>query len=193
MNLAGGPIDERIILDPMTGTGGFAIEAATMGRNIIAVDMDMEMVEGTEKNLQWAIEIPKSTIQVIQGDATRLSQFIPEQFDKEVSGVVLDPPYGRNSHGTTSHYNLLESTLLSVHEICTRDANLVLILPIKPIKIDINNQLKDDSSIKLLHGEWNDFKKMLTTSGWNVKGKWGEHVHSSLSRLILHATISPQD
>ena len=193
VNLAGGPIDERIILDPMTGTGGFAIEAATMGRNIIAVDMDMEMVEGTEKNLQRAIEIPKSTIQVIQGDATRLSQCIPEQFDKEVSGVVLDPPYGRNSHGTTSHYNLLESTLLSVHEICTRDANLVLILPIKPIKIDINNQLKDDSSIKLLHGEWNDFKKMLTTSGWNVKGKWCEHVHSSLSRLILHATISPQD
>ena len=193
VNLAGGPIDERIILDPMTGTGGFAIEAATMGRNIIAVDMDMEMVEGTKKNLQWAIEIPKSPIQVIQGDATRLSQCIPEQFDKEVSGVVLDPPYGRNSHGTTSHYNLLESTLLSVHEICTRDANLVLILPIKPIKIDINNQLKDDSSIKLLHGEWNDFKKMLTTSGWNVKGKWCEHVHSSLSRLILHATISPQD
>ena len=193
VNLAGGPIDERIILDPMAGTGGFAIEAATMERNTIALDMEKEMVNGTIKNLEWALESPKSTIEVIQGDATKLSQYIPKKWHGRISGVVLDPPYGRNSHGTASHFELLKNTLLSINQVCSNDANLVLILPIKPIKIDYNNQLKDESSIKLLHGNWDDFKTILTTSGWNIKGKWSEHVHSSLSRLILHATIVPQD
>jgi len=192
VNLAGGPIDERIILDPMTGTGGFAIEAATMGRNIIAVDMEKEMVEGTIKNLEWSLENPKSTIEVIQGDATNLSQYIAKQWHGKISGIVLDPPYGRNSHGTISHYQLLESTLVSVRELCSKNSRLVLILPIKPIKIDLNNQINDDSLINLLHGDWKDFTTMLRTNGWEIKGKWGEHVHSSLSRLILHATIVPQ-
>ena len=192
VNLAGGPIDERIILDPMTGTGGFAIEAATMGRNIIAVDMEKEMVEGTIKNLEWSLENPKSTIEVIQGDATNLSKYIAKQWHGKISGIVLDPPYGRNSHGTISHYQLLESTLVSVRELCSKNSRLVLILPIKPIKIDLNNQINDDSLINLLHGDWKDFTTMLRTNGWEIKGKWGEHVHSSLSRLILHATIVPQ-
>ena len=193
VNLAGGPIDERIILDPMTGTGGFAIEAATMGRNIIAIDMEEEMVEGTIKNIDWALESPKSTIEVIKGDATKLPQHLPKKWAGKISGVVLDPPYGRNSHGSISHFELLESTLSSVCEVCSKDANLVLILPIKAIKIDNYNQLKDDSLIELLHGDWSGFTAMLANSGWDIKGLWSEHVHSSLSRLILHATIVPQD
>ena len=106
--------------------------------------------------------------------------------------MVLDPPYGRNSHGTISHFELLESTLSSVCEVCSKDANLVLILPIKAIKIDNYNQLKDDSLIELLHGDWGNFTVMIENSGWKIKGLWSEHVHSSLSRLILHATIVPQ-
>jgi len=193
VNLAGGPIDGRIILDPMTGTGGFAIEAATMGRNIIALDTEKEMVAGTSENLEWALNTPKSVVEIIQGDATQLSQYIPKQWNGKISGVVLDPPYGRNSHGTISHSELLKNTLKSVYEVCTEDANLVLILPIKPIKTEQNKQLIDESLIELLHGDWNDFTTMLRTSGWKIKGRWSEHVHSSLSRLILHATISPQD
>ena len=77
--------------------------------------------------------------------------------------------------------------------MCSKDANLVLILPIKAIKIDNYNQLKDDSLIELLHGDWGGFTAMIANSGWDIKGLWSEHVHSSLSRLILHATISPQD
>ena len=176
----------------MTGTGGFAIEAAIMGRNIIAVDMEKKMVDGTKKNLEWSLENPKSTIEVIQGDATNLSKYIAKQWHGKISGIVLDPPYGRNSHGTISHYQLLESTLVSVRELCSKNSRLVLILPIKPIKIDLNNQINDDSLINLLHGDWKDFTTMLRTNGWEIKGKWGEHVHSSLSRLILHATIVPQ-
>ena len=51
-----------------------------MGRNIIAVDMEKEMVEGTIKNLEWSLENPKSTIEVIQGDATNLSKYIAKQY-----------------------------------------------------------------------------------------------------------------
>ena len=53
------------------------------------------------------------------------------------------------------------------------------------------NLLDNIEAIKLLHGEWGEFKEMLTQSGWNIEGRWVEHVHSSLSRLILHASIVP--
>ena len=63
-----------------------------------------------------------------------------------------------------THFELLESTLSSVFEVCSKDANLVLILPIKAIKIDNYNQLKDDSLIELLHGDWRDFTAILENS-----------------------------
>ena len=57
VNLACGPIDEYAVLDPMTGTGGFAMEAITMGRNCIAIDMDNEMITGAKQNIEWALRI----------------------------------------------------------------------------------------------------------------------------------------
>ena len=56
VNLACGPIDEYAVLDPMTGTGGFAMEAITMGRNCIAIDMDNEMITGAKQNIEWALQ-----------------------------------------------------------------------------------------------------------------------------------------
>ena len=187
VNLAGGEIDENAILDPMTGTGGFAMEAITMGRNCLAIDMDEAMIFGAKQNIDWALQDNevKSNFQISVGDACNLVESIPKMWHGKISGVVLDPPYGRNSHGTHGHFELISNTIESARKIVSDNAKLVLIIPIKPNK--------DNEGLELLHGQWDTFKQMMASSGAEIIGKWQEHVHASLSRLILLASISPQD
>jgi len=187
VNLAGGPIDENAILDPMTGTGGFAMEAITMGRNCLAIDMDEDMILGAKQNIDWALQDNevKSNFQISVGDACNLVESIPKMWHGKISGVVLDPPYGRNSHGTHGHFELISNTIESARKIVSDNAKLVLIIPIKPNK--------DNEELELLHGKWDDFKQMMVSSGAEIINQWQEHVHASLSRLILLASISPQD
>lgn len=184
VNLACGPIDDQAVLDPMTGTGGFAMEAVVMGRNCLAVDMDELMVSGTTQNIAWAVEnnIVNADYQVIRGDACQLYQLIPEKWRNRISGVVLDPPYGRNSHGSQNHYDLIESTIMSCRMVVNGTARLVLIVPLKPTLSD---------EITLLHGNWADFSSMLNQAGVEIVNQWQEHVHGSLSRLILLTSIPP--
>ena len=187
VNLACGPIDEYAVLDPMTGTGGFAMEAITMGRNCIAIDMDNEMIDGAKQNIEWALQnsSAESEYQIMTGDACNLEDSIPTKWHGKISGVVLDPPYGRNSHGTHEHFELISNTIDSMRKVVSDEAKLVLIIPIKPDESDID--------IQLLHGDWNEFVSMMSHSGAKIIGHWPEHVHASLARLILLATIAPQD
>ena len=187
VNLACGPLDEYAVLDPMTGTGGFAMEAITMGRNCIAIDMDNEMITGAKQNIEWALQnsSAESDYQIMTGDACNLEDSIPTKWHGKISGVVLDPPYGRNSHGTHAHFELISNTIDSMRKVVSDEAKLVLIIPIKPDESDID--------IQLLHGDWNEFVSMMSHSGAKIIGHWHEHVHASLARLILLATIAPQD
>ena len=187
VNLACGPIDEYAVLDPMTGTGGFAMEAITMGRNCIAIDMDNEMITGAKQNIEWALEnsSAESEYQIMIGDACNLEDSIPTKWHGKISGVVLDPPYERNSHGTHAHFELISNTIDSMRKVVSDEAKLVLIIPIKPDESDID--------IQLMHGDWNEFVSMMSHSGAKIIGHWHEHVHASLARLILLATIAPQD
>ena len=186
VNLACGPIDERAVLDPMTGTGGFAVEAVMMGRRCIAVDMNQEMVDGTTENIVWALQgkTAKNDYHVLTGDACELPKTIDDSWHGQISGIVLDPPYGRNSHGSQSHYDLISKTLQSARAIISDDAKLVLIVPIIPDK-------NDTGEIELLHGQWDELNQLLSDCGATMIGQWKEHVHGSLSRLILLASIAP--
>ena len=188
VNLACGPIDEQAVLDPMTGTGGFAVEAVMMGRKCIAVDMNQAMVEGTKQNIAWALQgqSAKRDYQVVTGDACQLSETIEGSWHGQISGIVLDPPYGRNSHGSLSHYDLIGKTLQSARMVIGNNAKLVLIVPIIPDK-------NATGEIELLHGQWDELKQLLNDCGTTVTGQWKEHVHGSLSRLILLASIAPLD
>ncbi len=163
------------------------MEAITMGRNCLAIDMDEDMILGAKQNIDWALQDNdvKSNFQISVGDACNLVESIPKMWHGKVSGVVLDPPYGRNSHGTHGHFELISNTIESARKIVSDNAKLVLIIPIKPNK--------DNEELELLHGEWNDFKQMMNSSGAEIINQWQEHVHASLSRLILLASISPQD
>ena len=187
VNLACGPIDEYAVLDPMTGTGGFAMEAVTMGRNCIAIDMDKAMIAGAKHNVEWALQnnSTESEYHIMTGDACNLEDSIPSKWHGKISGVVLDPPYGRNSHGTREHFDLISNTIISMRKVVAQKAKLVLIIPIKPNK--------SDNDIQLLHGNWDEFVSVMSRSGAQITGHWPEHVHASLTRLILLASIAPQD
>jgi len=188
VNLACGPIDTQAVLDPMTGTGGFAVEAVMMGRRCVAIDMNQAMVDGTTQNIAWALQgqSAENDYQVITGDACELSETLEESWHGQISGIVLDPPYGRNSHGSQNHYDLIGKTLQSARMVIGNNAKLVLIVPIIPDK-------DDTGEIELLHGHWEELKQLLSDCGSTINGQWKEHVHGSLSRLILLVSIAPLD
>ena len=70
--------------------------------------------------------------------------------------------------------------------IIGNDAKLVLIVPIIPNK-------DETDEIELLHGNWGKLKQLLSDCGSTITGQWKEHVHGSLSRLILLVSIAPLD
>lgn len=196
VNLAGGPYQQGPIIDVMSGTGGFIIEAAASGRQALGIDLDPQMVAGANQNLEWLIKQQnktKSSAKIIRGDATKIEDCIDQSWIGQVKGFVLDPPYGRNSQGSLGHDELLEKTLTSAHKVASNDANLVLIIPIDFMPAQINSSLPINSQVKLLHGDWASLQNLLNNSGWGVKGRWVEHVHGSLSRLVIHAKYVLQD
>ena len=194
VNLAAGPIGNGPVIDAMTGTGGFIMEAAATNRQALGLDLNSQMVEGANQNLNWLIEqqnITKSSAKIVRGDATNIAASIDKSWIGQVKGFVLDPPYGRNSQGSLDHEELLTKTLTSAHQVASIEANLVLIVPINSIPSQINTSLEDNSPIELLHGEWKSLQQLMKLSGWQIKNRWVEHVHGSLSRLVIHAEYVP--
>ena len=195
VNLASGPVGDGATIDVMTGTGGFLIEAALSNRIAVGLDLDPMMVEGTIQNLQWALNAEGKTehnAMVFAGDATNLKGALSE-LEAPACGFVLDPPYGRNSQGSLEPMTLLERVLISAHEVAQAGAGLVLILPIHPMGEHPDEPVPNGAGINLLHGDWQGIERALNNAHWSIQNQWIEHVHASLSRLILHATVAPQD
>ncbi len=188
VNLACGPLSAGACIDPMTGTGGFTIEAILSGRSAIGIDLDEEMIQGAKKNLEWA---GSQLNPFIQGDATEIKGSLPNVETMPFAGVVLDPPYGRNSQGSMDHHALLQKTLESVREVV--DGGLVLILPSEPRSDLLESPLEMDELPSLKHYTWKAIEKMLVESGWHYQKAWYVSVHGSLGRVIIFATTAPQD
>jgi hypothetical protein len=87
---------------------------------------------------------------------------------------------------------LIEAVLLSSRKIASQKAGLVLILPMHPFGEFPDEPLKKEAEFELLHGEWSEIEETFSKTGWRINNRWVEHVHASLGRLILHATIVPQ-
>ena len=188
VNLAGGPLQKGAILDPMTGTGGFAIEAALSGRDVVALDLDAEMIVGAKSNLEWS----GSTANVFfQGDATNVKASIPTDGPQAFSGIVLDPPYGRNSQGSLDHQELLKQTLLSCSKV-VEDGSLVLILPSEARELCLENTLAAEERPQLIHFQWPELERLLLDCNWKYESAWYVFVHGSLGRVVIYASIVPQ-
>ena len=191
VNLASGPLQKGVTLDLMTGTGGFVLEAAVSGREAYGIDLDSEMIEGAQRNLDWAA--PATNASLLLGDATRLPDVLPADAIHRISGFVLDPPYGRNSQGTLEPTALIRAVLESAHSVAGENAHFVLIVPIHPFGEHADEPLPPQAKVELLHGEWSVLEACFEQAGWRLLGRWVEHVHASLGRLILHAVIVPRD
>ena len=189
VNLASGPLQKGATLDPMTGTGGFAIEAALSGRDVIALDLDTEMIAGAKKNLEWS----GSTASVFfRGDATDVKASIPIDGPQLFSGIVLDPPYGRNSQGSLEHEELLRQTLRSCSTV-VEDGSLVLILPSEARELCLDNALRPEQRPQLIHFEWSELEHLLLDCNWKYEDAWYVFVHGSLGRVVIYASSVPQD
>ena len=191
VNLASGPLQKGVTLDLMTGTGGFVLEAAVSGREAYGIDLDSEMIEGAQRNLDWAAPATNASLHL--GDATRLPDVLPADAIHRISGFVLDPPYGRNSQGTLEPTALIRAVLESAHSVAGENAHFVLIVPIHPFGEHADEPLPPQAKVELLHGEWSELEACFEQAGWRLLGRWVEHVHASLGRLILHAVIVPRD
>ncbi len=187
VNLACGPLTNGVCLDPMTGTGGFTIEAIVSGRNAIGMDLDEEMIQGAKMNLEWA---GSELNPFVLGDATNIKATLPDGIDT-FSGVVLDPPYGRNSQGSMNHNDLLQNTLLSARDVV--HGGLTLILPSEPRSELLTRSLQYNERPELKHYAWEHLEKILDDTGWHYQNAWYVSVHGSLGRVIVYATTVPQD
>ena len=192
VNVATGPVDAGPVVDPMTGTGGFLIEAALSNRPSLGIDLNSEMAHGAEANLVWACDGPVDHARVVRGDATRLADLLPEAWHGAVAGFVLDPPYGRNSHGNMESLSLLEACLRSARGVAAPTAGFVLILPVHPIQPHPETAVPLNTEFSLLHGDWEGVRMLIEATGWTLQSAHVERVHRSLSRLILHARCAPQ-
>ena len=189
VNLASGPLQKGATLDPMTGTGGFAIEAALSGRDVVALDLDEEMIAGAKENLEWS---GSSASVFFQGDATDVKASIPNDAHQSFSGVVLDPPYGRNSQGSLDHEELLKQTLHSCSTVVA-DGSLVLILPSEPRELSLETTLPSNQRPELIHFAWSKLERLLLQSNWKYEDAWYVFVHGSLGRVVIYASSVPQD
>ena len=188
VNLAAGPRSSGPVVDPMTGTGGFLIEASLSGRSVVGIDIHSEMVQGARANLAWAHDgdTPESA-EVVRGDATRIGDAVTGDWHGKIAGFVLDPPYGRNSHGTETADALLRACLVSANDVASPSAGFVLILPMHPPEQHTTSSLPFDQPFKLLNGTWENVMRVIHETGWVLRSVHAERVHRSLARLVVHA------
>ncbi len=157
VNIAAG-IDDGVVIDPMCGTGGFLIEAGLSGRHSIGIDIDPEMVNGAKENLQWA----NVEGEVFVGDAANYC------FPKKISGIVIDPPYGRNSQPSENRVFAKILSHITTNSACK---SLVIVLPNSSGIEDLDEDI--DCGIEI--------------PGFDVKSCLGIPIHKSLCRKVIIA------
>ena len=78
------------LLDPFCGTGGLLIEAGLCGVGVYGLDIQKDMVKGSQENLE---EYGILSHDIRQGDIAELGEVFEQSFD----AVVTDLPYGKAS------------------------------------------------------------------------------------------------
>ena len=161
VNLACGDRDGTFI-DPMCGTGGFLIESAVTGRDTFGFDIEGKMVAGSKQNLShFGLKA-----EVVKGDVTT------HLIEKQIAGIAVDPPYGRNSHGSSDKEILMLAMLSNLRSQVKDQTGLVMIIPV----IDGVAEMPP-----------------LALCDWNIEAEFEIPVHGSLARKLILARASPRD
>ena len=156
-NVAGAGPGTRL-LDPMCGTGGILVEAGLADADVVGVDAQRKMVEGSRENLHYYLgdgadgAAETGDFDVVRGDATRLP-FADGSFD----AAVFDAPYGRQSKiEGVSLEDLVGDALAEVRRVAGR----AVLVGDRP---------------------WND---AAAAAGWDVESRFDRRVHRSLTRYV---------
>ncbi len=114
-----------LYLDPFCGTGGFAVEALSIGLRALCGDADRVMAEGGLRNLRFYEKIFHPLYEYYQADAAHT----PLRGEL-VDGIGTDPPYGRST--TTKGMRvreILEGFLASAPEVVKKKGYIVYASP----------------------------------------------------------------
>ncbi len=162
------------IVDPFCGTGGIAIEASNIGIEVLASDLDGEMVEGTRKNLEWANGEGQFTVAQQSADSiyTRWGE-------RPGCALVFDPPYGRNAWTSDDSLDILSGALNSASKMLAK--SICTMLPASPNSLD--GPISSD--LEVMGRTWKEVISTFLSNGWSVKSQYPVRVHKSLSRLVL--------
>ena len=116
-----GVTEGDLVLDPFCGTGGILIEAGIMGAKVVGTDIDVRMVEGTIKNLNYC---GVKDYEVFQADAREI------ELPYNVNAIATDPPYGISaSTGGEESKNLYAQSLVTIEKLLTDDGRLCMATP----------------------------------------------------------------
>jgi modification methylase len=89
-----------LVVDPMCGIGTTLVEAATLARRAVGVELEARWAEMARANLAHART--RGAIgggRVVTGDARRLLELVGPELTGRVALVVTSPPYGSSVHG----------------------------------------------------------------------------------------------
>jgi tRNA (guanine10-N2)-dimethyltransferase len=176
--------DGRLALaDPLCGTGGLLIEAALLGVHSFGSDLDEEMVEGTQRNLDWLWNEQDELAAV----TTEVDDALDFTLDEPVPAFAFDPPYGRNSWQSEDGRELLLGTLARCFENATDDARLVTLLPwpAEHVAAMRAGKVVDMDEFHTYGTEWARMRELIESCGWTVLTTVPISVHGSLSRLLV--------
>jgi len=141
---------EKTVLDPFCGTGGILIEAGIIGSNVVGIDIDEKMVEGTKKNLEYC---DIKDYEVFQGDARNI------KLPYKVDAIVTDPPYGISaSTAGIESKRIYKESLLSMQEVLKEDGYICMATP---HYLDIH-ELVSDTKFKIIEQYHIRMHKSLT-------------------------------
>jgi modification methylase len=90
-----------VVLDPMCGVGTTLVEAATLGRRAIGVELEERWVHVARMNLGLLPPLEAVRAQVRRGDARQLAEAVRDRAGR-IDAIITSPPYGCDV-GTPDH------------------------------------------------------------------------------------------
>ncbi|NHV11725.1 MAG: methyltransferase domain-containing protein [Candidatus Verstraetearchaeota archaeon] len=133
-----------LFFDPFCGFGGFLIEAALIGCEVVGLDIDIKMIMGCLSNLRY---FNIKNYNLILGDAKHLPF-------KSVNFVATDPPYGRTA--STKGMNLkslIKCFLQDIYGLMSKDGYICIAAPenvdLKNIGLDVGFKLVESHVMRV--------------------------------------------
>ncbi len=165
--------ENKILLDPFCGTGGFLIESGLMKIKSIGYDINKIMISGCKDNLKY---FKIKNYEIKHKNALEIN----DKFDC----VVTDPPYGLNSNAILKYEKGWKSFRINKKietKNFTKNLEKFYLLFLKNLRKKL---MKGKKSV-IVFPSYVNYKKLLKISKFRIEFEFDNYVHRSLSRKIV--------